>query len=132
MKTSYFNVLRQHKIEGAVSIAVGKPKYVNIHYELKLLAPTWELLGAFKTGKITESEYTTQFNAKLARIDPYTVIKELETITGELEPVLMCHCGTKAFCHRHLVAEWLEKETDQIIEEYGIGIVQREGGKIVR
>ena len=52
-------------------------------------------------------------------------------MTEEAEPVLMCHCGTKAFCHRHLVAEWLEKETGQVIEEYGIGTVQRKEGRIV-
>ena len=131
MKTGYFYALRQNEIGGAVSIAVGKPRYVKIQYELKSLAPTWGLLNAFRKDEITEDEYVVRFNAQLLRLDPYTVVEELEAMTKEAEPVMMCHCGAKHFCHRHLVAEWLEKETGQVVEEFGMGAVRRINGRIV-
>lgn len=133
MKTGYFYRLKNEQIDGAVSIAIGKPKYVSIHNELKSLAPTWELLNAFRSGQITEKEYAVRFNdSQLAKLDPYAVVEELESMTGDKEPVMMCHCGTKDFCHRHLVAEWIARETDIDIEEYGMGFVKRENGRIVK
>ena len=73
-----------------------------------------------------------RFNSKLETIDAYSVVEGLELMTKEVEPVMMCHCGAKDFCHRHLVAEWIERETGIIIEEYGMGVVQRKDGRIVR
>lgn len=131
MKTGYFYALSRNKIDGAVSIAAGRPRYVKIHYELKLLAPNWGLLNAFRKNEIDEAEYVVRFNSQLARLDAYAVVEELQAMTKEGEPVMMCHCGTKDFCHRHLVAEWIERETGQVIEEFGMGAVRRINGRIV-
>ena len=45
-----------------------------------------------------------------------------------LEPILMTDGSKKKFCHRHLVAEWLENELGIIIEEYKVGKVTRSKG----
>ncbi len=39
-------------------------------------------------------------------------------LTGNEEPILMCHCAKTKFCHRHLVADWLEETLNVEIKEY--------------
>lgn len=131
MKTGYFYKLKQNKIDGAVSIAVGKPRYIKVNHELKTLAPTWKLLNGFRKDEITEEEYVVQFNAMLEKLNVNDVVDELHHLTGGEEPVMMCHCATKHFCHRHLVAEWIERKTGEAVEEFDMGFVQRVNGRIV-
>lgn len=130
MKTGYFYQLKNNIIPGAVSIAVGKPSYVTIHKELRSLAPPWILLNAYRNGEITEAQYTEVFSEQLLKLNPKTILDELELIASDDELVIMCHCGSKSFCHRHLVAEWLQSNMHVEIEEYGVGHVKRENGKI--
>ena len=40
----------------------------------------------------------------------------------------MTNVSKKKFCHRHLVAEWLENELGIVIEEYKVGMVTRSNG----
>lgn len=133
MKTSYFYKSKSKKdTNHFVSIARGRPWYYpNIRHELKSLAPTLNLLKEFKMGLVTEKEYVEQFNAMLANLNVNDVINELHQKTGGDEPVIMCHCATKHFCHRHLVAEWFEKETGEVVQELDLGVVERVDGRIV-
>jgi uncharacterized protein YeaO (DUF488 family) len=128
MKTGYFNTLRNNIIEGAVSIAIGAPKYVNIPYEYKALAPSWPLLNKFRKDQITEAQYIEEFAEQLMKLDPVCVKDDLEAMCGSRETVLMCHCSPGQFCHRHLVAEWLESTTGAKIHEYTKGDVNRAYG----
>jgi uncharacterized protein YeaO (DUF488 family) len=128
MKTGFFNLLRKNKIPGAVSIAVGKPRYVKVEHQARQFAPTWSLLKKFRADRVSEAEYVAEFNAQLAGLD---ASKAMVAITEKVDdPVIMCHCGVQDFCHRHLVAEWLENELGIDIEEYGIGKVVRKDGRI--
>lgn len=131
MKTGYFYNLTKNEIKGAVSIAVGNPRYVSIDLKMKELAPSWALLQDFRNEKIDEEEYKRRFDAQLSKLNPHQVMETLETMAGGEEPVIMCHCGKQHFCHRHLVAEWLERELGVEIEEYGVGKVNRQNGRLV-
>ena len=137
MKTSYFYRLQNNGISGAISIAVGRPKYIEIHHETRRLAPTWALLKGFRAGIITEKEYTIQFNAMLAGLNVDDVLAEIRQQvksparqSGHAEPVLMCHCSPTKFCHRHLVAEWIERSTNLVVEEFGFGVTKRSNGRL--
>ena len=56
------------------------------------------------------------------------VFEDLNSLVSGYEPILMTDGSKKKFCHRHLVAEWLEKNLDVIVEEYKIGRVLRKNG----
>ena len=86
----------------------------------KTLAPDKNLLISYKRDSITPEEYTKTFRKYLDGLDPKEVFNELIETTNGIEPVLMCYCNKDKFCHRHLVAEWLEKELDISIQEYSI------------
>lgn len=131
MKTGYFYNLRHNEIKGAISIAIGKPRYIKLEKEIKELAPTWGLLQDFRNNKINEAQYIERFNKQLSRLDPADIYERIKILAGDNEAVIMCHCNKQSFCHRHLVAEWLEKELDIKIEEYGIGAIIRQDGRII-
>ena len=78
-----------------------------------------------------EAGYVEAFCEQLDKLDAEDIVKKLHKLTHDEEPVLMCHCGKDKFCHRHIVAEWLELETGQIIEEYGIGETKRFAGRLI-
>ena len=128
MKTGYFAELKKGNLTGAISIAIGAPKYVDIRLAFKPFAPEWNLLKNFRDGMIDEAGYIERFQKQLDKLDAKEVYQHIHTMTGEEEPVIMCHCATKHFCHRHLVAEWLEKELGVEIEERSMGRVTREAG----
>lgn len=131
MKTSYFYNLKNNKIPGAISIAIGKPKYVEIDKEMRELAPTWSLLQDYRNGRINEEQYIERFNKQLKRLDARDIYEKLKFLAGDNEIVIMCHCSKKDFCHRHLVAEWLEKELGIKIEEYGVKETRRYKGMLI-
>ncbi len=103
MKTASFFT---YKGPGRVSIARfaprGTPKGFRIY---KKLAPgPW-------FNSVSREEYEKRFAAQLAELDPPQVVAELENLSGEAEPVLLCYESPPFtetnWCHRRLVARWL-------------------------
>lgn len=84
-----------------VSISLGIPTGFNGRIYRKL-NPSQSLLSAYKSGRITETEYAEiYYNETLNKLDPFEVYNDLK---GK---VLLCYCGKDKFCHRHIVLEWL-------------------------
>ena len=108
MKTSYFSSKLWHG-KNAVAISRGIPEWYKGRV-YKALAPSWELVRI----KDTE-EYTRRYrNAVLNRLDPKKVYKDL----GD-DAILLCWEKPDEFCHRRLVAEWLEEALGIKIPELG-------------
>jgi hypothetical protein len=108
MKTSYFSSKLWHG-KNAVAISRGIPKWYKGR-AYKVLAPSWELIRI----KGTE-EYTRRYrNEVLNRLDPKKVYKDL----GD-DAILLCWEKPGEFCHRRLVAKWLEEALGIKIPELG-------------
>ena len=111
------------KLLRAVAISRTRPKgWTGRVYEP--LAPSWRLLQEAKSGEIDESEYTRRYREEvLSKLDPAAVRADL----GE-DAVLLCWERAGAFCHRRLVAEWLEEglgvSVPEVGEDGGGGMVQ--------
>lgn len=72
------------------------------------LAPSLDLLDAYKSGVLDEKEYCQWFyRESLAQLDPMKIYRTLES---KGFPVLLCYEKEGSFCHRHLVQEWLTLE----------------------
>ena len=108
--TSYF-AKRSVKKSGLEPIAISLtvPKgYQGKRY--MALAPTREMINLAQEGR-TE-EYTKLYTEQvLSWLAPMKVYQELEGI------VLLCWEKSGSFCHRRLVAEWLEKGTGNKVNE---------------
>ncbi len=97
----------------AVSIAGRAPDWFG-GKQFKKLAPKYWFFKKYKEDGDEEFYIAQYYEEVLNKLDPKEVYKEL----GE-EAVLLCWEPPGKFCHRRLVAEWLQKALGIIIEEIG-------------
>lgn len=114
--TSYFGYMR-HLPKNIVTIAIcGKsPDFYN-GLEYKKLAPSWDI---FKQWKETGNNdlYTKRF--KEERLKPLitkNVIDDLMKMSNNQDIALLCYEKPIDFCHRHIIAEWLNENGFQCKE----------------
>ena len=90
------------------------------------LAPSVALFRGSRDGVISDEEYTRQFKADvLTKLDPVTVARDLDGC------VLMCWEPPGEFCHRRLVAEWLEAATGQEVPEFDTATGQEKQAELL-
>ena len=114
--TSYFAKLRNLPwYYKPISICAKPPNgYSGLQY--KKLAPTYSILMNYKKN-LDKELYTERFEKEiLDKLNPEDVVKELLTLAGNFkgvnyspEIVLVCYEKPTDFCHRHLVADWLNE-----------------------
>jgi uncharacterized protein (DUF488 family) len=75
------------------------------HHELTL-APTKEMLDAYRAGKVDWSDYEPRFRALLRE---RKVERQLDRALFKGTPVLLCSEYQPEHCHRRIVAEYLTK-----------------------
>ncbi|MBN1663497.1 MAG: hypothetical protein JW943_07855 [Deltaproteobacteria bacterium] len=105
MQTSYFS--KSATLPNAVAISQGVPKWFK-GKTYKALAPSWALIS-IKDEVIYTREYHLQV---LSKLDPKKVFSDL----GE-DAVLLCWEAPDKFCHRRLVAKWLEENLNITVPE---------------
>ena len=69
-----------------------------------LLAPTQELLDAYRKAKSSWEDYEQRF---LALVDERRIAERLDRRLFDVPTVLLCSEATPEHCHRRLVAEYL-------------------------
>lgn len=107
------NYARQGQNPKAISISKKPPDYFSGEH-LESLAPTWDMIQRIKTGAGDQVEYTRRYLQLLKdrNIDPQTVA-DLPDGT-----ILLCYESPQDFCHRHLLAQWVENHTGVTIPEW--------------
>ena len=89
-----------------VSICRYRPRwFTGLQYQK--LAPSQELLYNYKSTGNTEY-YTTVFNNYLQSLNFKAVQQDLAELSRGYDLALLCYERPIDFCHRHLVAQWLE------------------------
>jgi uncharacterized protein (DUF488 family) len=79
-----------------------------------------QLAPAYSFMKEEEKEYTKQYKSVvLSRITPQFVFNILLQKGGGRDVVLLCHEKQGEFCHRRLVAQWLEENLSIQVPELG-------------
>jgi len=89
----------------AVAISVGVPVWFGGR-EYPALAPEREWLD------LPPAEYTPLYEGRLAALDAAQVVEDL----GD-GAIMLCWERPHQFCHRRLVADWIETETGIIVPE---------------
>ena len=114
MFTSYFANLK--KVKYPVAICKYPPAWY-LGAKFKQFAPKPELLLAYKNGEINEEGFAVNFKATvLDKFDPVEIYERLTRYYTE-NATLLCYEKPGEFCHRRLVAAWLEKANNIIILE---------------
>lgn len=60
------------------------------------------------------------YGEQLLALDPHQVVDELHTLTAGADPILLCYETPSKFCHRRLVAQWLEQSLNIQVPEVRI------------
>jgi hypothetical protein len=109
MQTSSFSKMmaRQEELgERLVSIAIFAP-WACQGRRYPALAPRREML------KLDEANYRVEYQKILDNLDPRKVFEDL----GQ-DAILLCWEAPGEFCHRRLVAEWLEAHLGVTVPEF--------------
>lgn len=106
--TSYYGKSFNHP--KAVAISCGIPSGFEGRV-CKLVAPPWSLVSDYKEGRINWALYTMDYMDMLDRIGERAITKLFSE--GD---VLLCYEKPGEHCHRHLLAEWLNRRGHHVVE----------------
>jgi len=113
--TSYFAKIKI--IANPISICGKAPDWYT-GFQYKKLAPKYDFFMEYKEGiknsksdhdrKLCEDIYTENFYSQvLSHLDASSVVMELIDFYNSDNVTLLCYEKPTDFCHRHIVASWL-------------------------
>ena len=116
--TGYFAKTKKYREVGLVPISIaGKaPSFYN-GFQYKKLAPSFNLICAYKSGEISPDEYIPRYYDEI--LNHYTweeIEKDLYTLSEGKDVVLLCYETPKDFCHRQVVAEFARNNGLNVVE----------------
>lgn len=116
--TSYFGNSKQlynANVE-MIGIARYKPRFFS-GFNVVTVAPKPFMLDE----NMTEEEYISHYQKLvLEPLDVNKFIEMLKTMGRGKDVALCCYEKPGQFCHRHLLAEWLNKKANLGIKEFGV------------
>ena len=111
MQTSYFDGYRGLPEQEAIAICLFPPSWYT-GKTCKRLAPTIKTFNLYKSGAIGEKEFTRRYTEEtLKGLSAKKVYARYGNMT------MLCFEKPGKFCHRHILARWLESKLDIVIEE---------------
>lgn len=122
--TGYYAKLSYYKQQDLIPISIsGKlPDGMDMLW-WKFLAPTWYIWKNWHDGIFTNEQYTDLFYSQVLSTMPQERIEQIKNTIVEMNRnhtnyILLCYETPEQFCHRHLVADWLETLFNIDVEEY--------------
>ena len=99
-----------------IGICCYPPKWFN-GPNLGAIAPTPDILEKCKS---SHAEYEKRYKAEVLSIfkDVSTLINKISYISGGKDVALCCYEKPSDFCHRHIVAKWLEEQAGIEVKEF--------------
>lgn len=117
--TGYYAKLKEYENAGLQPLSIaGKAPDFYKGPQFKSLAPEYKMFMDWKKGKIDNMGYTSIFLEHLNTLDKEAVRRMLTSFDKDV--ILLCYEKPGDFCHRHIVADWLESNFGWKIDEYDI------------
>jgi uncharacterized protein YeaO (DUF488 family) len=120
IQTSYFANIHKLKAQGINTISISRKApewYTGAQY--KALAPNYWLLKQYKDKTIDTENYTNYFYTDvLDKLDPAIVWHDLTQLGNGENIAILCYERPGEFCHRRIVAEWLESTLGVLVPEF--------------
>lgn len=100
-----------------VKVSNSAPNGFQVDTTFKEAIPDWNTtVKPYKDGTIDEMTYTSRYRKQLdAKL--FNIILSLDTLikqAKEKDIVLLCYEKPDSFCHRHILAKWLEEKMEII------------------
>lgn len=108
--TGYYAKTNKYIDAGLITIAVSgsvPPFYKGL--TVKEFAPRYGVFQQWKQGLIDDMQYTELYKDYLNTLNANRVRKYFESLKGT-DVVLLCYEKPGQFCHRHILADWLEND----------------------
>ena len=116
--TGYFSKTKEYEQNGLIPVGIsGKipDGFTGLRYQK--LAPKYDWWKRWRDEKLSDQWFKERYyETVLNQLDPFVVVQELQSF-GE-NVVLLCYETPEKFCHRHLVAEWLNNKVGTEIHEF--------------
>jgi len=100
----------------AIGISIIMPEWYTGKY-LAFLAPKVEMVGKYNKGEMnyTQRKYTRDYIdlLKSRNVDPHELIKKIPDGS-----ILLCYESPGMFCHRRILADWIERHTGLVVPEW--------------
>ena len=116
--TGYYAKIKEYEQNGLITVGIsGKipDGFSGIRYQK--LAPKYDWWHEWHDKKLSNEWFKEKFyETVLNQLDSASVVKELQDLGENI--VLLCYETPEKFCHRHLVAEWLNKKQKLNICEF--------------
>jgi uncharacterized protein (DUF488 family) len=100
--TSCFKLSGHHP--NAIAISNGTRFYSHVR-KYRPLVPPWQLVKESRDGRLSAAEFEAAYQTQLQALDAEKVVAEV----GE-NAILLCWEAPGEYCHRRMVAAWLETE----------------------
>lgn len=116
--TSYFGNLNKLKENDIIPIGVCcYPPNDFSGVNLSSIAPTPDILNNCRSN---HQEFRKRYKEEVLSIfkDPNLFVERLKFITGNKDCALCCFEKPDEFCHRHLIADWLNETLNLDVQEY--------------
>ena len=120
--TGYFAKTKEYKAAGLHPVSIARVTPVHIPCEkLGIFAPPPGLLTDFKQNpELSDEEYKERYLKHLQSIDIKKTLSSLPPLNNEEGYVLMCYEKPDDFCHRHILADYLNETYHLNIKETGL------------
>ena len=108
------NYARSGRNSHAVSISASAPDYYAGEH-ISSLVPTWHMIREYKSGRMSKEEYSQLYIA-LMKARNGTAEEIYNSIPHKT--IMLCYEKPGDFCHRRVLADWIEDEIDVKIPEW--------------
>lgn len=104
-----------------LAVSQSRPNIANLIH-IKGAAPHWSLVDSYKRGDTSKELYTEMYknflnNLDISKPEFFESLKRDET-NENYDVILLCYEKPKEFCHRHILAEWLNEQYHMNIKEW--------------
>lgn len=110
--TSNYARSAQHPL--AVAISASPPDWYH-GKKFQLLAPTWEMINDYKSGRINSKDYASKYITLLEQRD-ITAFDIVEIFPDGTR--FLCYEAPGDFCHRRVLADWIKERTGMEVTEF--------------
>ena len=117
--TGYYSKIKEYADLGLtlLSISRTKPEFAKSCIDIPQLFPSDKILWDHKKGKIDDMEYTSKYLDQLNELGVDRIIKMIQIFGDDV--VLLCWESPEKFCHRHILADYINKNSGVVVEEFG-------------
>ena len=117
--TGYYSKIKEYADSGLILLSISrtKPEFAKSCIDIPQLFPSDKILWDHKKGKIDEMEYTSKYLDQLNELGVDRIIKMIQIFGNNV--VLLCWESPEKFCHRHILADYINKNSNINVEEFG-------------